>query len=61
LNRRVTDLATARDLLRETIAATESAATPEQSRLRLSEEAPPPTSGGGSVRSTVGLQAGSDT
>ncbi|WP_053708066.1 MerR family transcriptional regulator [Streptomyces sp. NRRL B-3648] len=45
LDRRAADLATARDLLRATIAATESAATLEQPRPRLPEGAPPPTSG----------------
>ncbi|MFF5030284.1 MerR family transcriptional regulator [Streptomyces collinus] len=46
LDRRAADLATARDLLRETITETESAATPEHPRLRLSEGAPPPPASG---------------
>jgi DNA-binding transcriptional MerR regulator len=46
LDRRAVDLATARDLLRETISATESTAAPEQSRLRLSGGAHPPGVGG---------------
>ncbi|MEV7686942.1 MerR family transcriptional regulator [Streptomyces bungoensis] len=45
LDRRAADLATARHLLRETIAVTESAATPAQPRLRLSEVAHPSNSG----------------